>query len=356
MTGWASACTRVQLSVTGFPAANRARHPETLSSRTGETRRLVHAAALVACWLMLFGAPLHAAERRSRATERFPSAAGKRIVVDVGDVDVQIRSADVVDIAVTAELRISGVGAARAEKWIADQKPSFRDSEDELRILVGPQESVGVLGIGRFTSHARLTIVAPTHVAPDITTTGGAIEAHGDFPSAQPFRARTSTGDIDFTGAAASFDIRSSSGATRLDLFRSATRLFARTAAGRIVLEGGSGDVVVDTASGDVTLAGLSGSARVTTSTGHVSLEWDRLEAAHEVAVRSSSGKVRLVLPGGVQPRGRITTINGSIESDLPGAFSPSGDSFEFSGEGPMINVETASTPITVVSAAGGDG
>jgi DUF4097 and DUF4098 domain-containing protein YvlB len=312
---------------------------------------VVRTTTLAAFVLILLGAPLCAAERNLLTTERFPAIEGKRVVVDAGDLDVNIRSADIVDIEVTTELRISGVGAAKAEKWIEDHTPTFSDANDELAIVIRPQETVGVFSIGRFTSRARLAIIVPMHVIPDITTAGGAIVARGDFASARPFRMRTLTGDIEFTGAAGSFDIRSSSGATRLDLFRSAALLFARTASGSVTLTGGAGEVAVDTASGGVSLAGLSGSARVATSTGRVSLGWDRLDADHEVKVRSSSGKVHVVLPGGVRPRGRLATTTGSIESDLPGTFSPQGDRYEFSGEGPVIDIETASTPIVVVAA-----
>jgi hypothetical protein len=315
-------------------------------------RARISRTALIALCSVLAGAPLYAAERRSLTTDRFPAAEGKRIVVDVGDVDVHIRAADVVEIEVTADLHISGVGAAKAESWVDAHAPSFTDAADELRIVVRPQEkTVGPLSIGRLTSRARLAILVPKDVSPDVTTAGGRIEIRGDFPSAQPFRMRTSTGDIEFTGAAGSLEIRSSSGATRLDLFRSTSRLFARTASGSVALEGGAREVSVDTASGDVSLDNLSGSAQVQTSTGRVSLGWDRIDSDHHVTVRSSSGRVQLLLPGGVHPHGRLTTTTGSIESDLPGTFSPQGDSYELTGEGPVIDVETASTPITVVSA-----
>jgi hypothetical protein len=307
--------------------------------------------ALIALCSVLVGAPLYAAERRSLKTDRFPAAEGKRIVVDVGDVDVHIRAADVVEIEVTTHLHISGVGAAKAERWIDAHAPSFTDEADELRIVVRPQETVGLLSIGRLTSRARLAILVPKDVSPDVTTAGGGIEIRGDFPFAQPFRMRTSTGDIEFTGAAGSLEIRSSSGASSLDLFRSTSILFARTASGSVTLEGGAREVRVDTASGDVSLENLSGAAQVQTSTGRVSLGWDRIDGDHHVTVRSSSGRVQLLLPGGVHPHGRLTTTTGSIESDLPGTFSPQGNSYELTGEGPVIDVETASAPITVVSA-----
>jgi hypothetical protein len=311
----------------------------------------IRTTTLTALCSMLVGAPLYSAERHSLTTERFPAAEGKRVVVDVDDVDVHVRAADVVEIEVTTDLHISGVGAAKAESWIDAHTPSFTDAEDELRIAVQPRETVGLLSIGRLTARARLAILVPMGVSPDITTAGGGIEVRGDFPFARPLRMRSSTGDIEFAGAAGSLEIRSSSGATRLDLFRSTDRLFARTASGSITLEGGAREVSADTASGDVSLENLSGSARVETSTGRISLGWDRLEADHHVRVRSSSGRVRLVLPGGVHPRGTLTTTTGSIESDLPGTFTARGDSYELTGEGPVIDVETASTPITVVSA-----
>lgn len=316
----------------------------------------VRATALTVLWLVLLAGPLYAAERRSITAERFPASEGKRVVIDAGDVDVRIRSADVAEIEVTTDLRISGIGAVKADQWIDAHAPSITDSANELRIALLPRETVGLLSVGRLTSRARLGILVPTSVIPDITTTGGEIEIRGHFPLAQPLRMRTSSGDIGFTGAAGSFEIRSSSGAARLDLVCSAARLFARTASGSITLVGGAREVIVDTASGDVSLEHLSGSASVETATGKVSLAWDRLEATDEVTVRSSSGKVHLLLPRGVHPRGTLATTTGTIESDLPGTFSPQGSSFELTGAGPMFHVETASTPITIVSASAWDG
>jgi DUF4097 and DUF4098 domain-containing protein YvlB len=311
----------------------------------------VCAKILPAIWLIILAAPLSAAERRSLTTERFPAAEGKRLVIDASDVDVLIRSADVADIEVTTDLSISGVGAAKAEQWIDTHTPSFTDSTNELLIAVQPGATVGLLSIGRLTSRARLGILVPTCVVPDITTTDGRIEVRGDFPLAHPLRMRTSAGDIEATGAARSLEIRTSTGATKLVLMRAAERVFARTGSGSITLAGGAREVVVDTASGDISLENLSGSARVETSAGKVSLAWDRLEATHEVTVRSSSGKVHLRIPGGIQPRGTLATTTGTIESDLPGTFSSHGYSYELTGEGPVLDVETASTAITVVSA-----
>ena len=218
-----------------------------------------------------------AAERTLDHTARYPSADGKRVVVDVTGLDIEVRTADLMEIEVHTELKISGVGAAKAERWIASRTPEIIDSADELRITSRPGKS-GFLAFGHLTARARLRILVPTKAVPDITTTGGAIRIKGDFPLATPLQLRTATGTMEFEGAAPSIDVRSASGDTRLDVFRPFDSLFARTSSGNVTLAGGARNVEVDTASGNIWLANLSGPATVATVTGKITLRWDRLD------------------------------------------------------------------------------
>jgi hypothetical protein len=283
-----------------------------------------------------------AAERNLDETKRFPGGDGKRIVVDVTGLDVELRTADVSDIEVTTRLKISGVGADKAQRWIASRTPEFSDGEDELRITSRPGKS-GFLAFGHFTARSRLQILMPITSVPDVTTTSGGVRIRGDFPSANPLRLRTATGTMEFEGAAASLDVRSASGDIRLDVLRPFERLFVRTSSGNLSLAGGARAVEVDTASGNIWLSNLSGSATVATSTGKITLRWDQLGHDDEMNVRSASGRVSLTVPENTSARGTLSTTGGTIRSDLPGTASDDGMGLTLEGDGPTITAETAS-------------
>jgi DUF4097 and DUF4098 domain-containing protein YvlB len=268
-------------------------------------------------------------------------------VIDTAGVDVRLRTADVNSVEIATELKISGVGEERAERWIANHMPTTEVADDRISVTINPGSS-GFLGIGTLTARARLGFLLPSHVIPDVTTTGGSISIRGDFPQARPLFLRTATGDMEMVGAAGAVDIRSASGDARLDLIRPLERLFARTSSGNLNLTGGAREVHADTASGSIWMDNLSGDAEVVTSTGKITLSWDRLEPENRIVVRSSSGRIRVTLPEGVTPSGSLSTIGGNIRSDFPGVVNDAGDTLTLEGDGPELMVESASGDVVL--------
>lgn len=314
---------------------------------------MCHRTRIVALLAVLGGAVTGlAAERNLASTERFPSDAGKRVVVDADTLDIHLRGADVRDIEVATELRISGVGEDKADDWIRRHTPAIEDGDRRLVVTAQPGEG-GFLGLGFLTARARIGVVAPPTTIPDLTTTGGGISVRGDFPLADPLMLRTATGDMEVVGAATALDIRTAAGDARVDVVRPLERLFARTSSGNIQLAGGARRVHVDTASGDVWLDNLSGSVEVETATGRITLRWDRLESDDEVLVRTSSGRIHIVLPEGVAAGGTVRTTAGAIRSDLPGTVNAAGDSVELAGDGPTLTVSSESGEIILSRAYG---
>lgn len=311
----------------------------------------------VVIWLILLLSATSAglaAQRQLDRTDRFPFARGKQVVIDGADCAITVRSADIRELIVTTQLSISGVSEERGEAWIARHTPVFEDTDQSLTITVKPGRN-GFLGLGLLTAKARIGVVVPTAAVPDITTTSGIIRVRGDFPEAEPLRLRTATGDMELYGAATSIDVRSASGDARIELVRPLQSLFARTASGDITLNGGARQVHVDTASGDIWLVNLSGSARVTSSTGKLTLRWDRLEADATVEARTSSSPIHLVLPESTSPHGTLRTVSGTIRSDHPGRVNDQGDTVVLEGDGPLIEAETASGQLTLGSGEGWD-
>ena len=92
----------------------------------------------------------------------------------------------------------------------------------------------------------------------------------------------------------------------------------------------------------------LSGDAEVITSTGKLTLTWDRLEPENRVVVRSDSGRIRLTIPEGVSPRGSLRTIGGNLRSDFPGIVNEAGDTITLAGDGPEILIESASGDVVL--------
>jgi hypothetical protein len=294
--------------------------------------------------------PVAAVEPENVDNWSFPVVEGKRIVIDVGNLNLRMRSADIDEIRVLPELRISGVGEQRAERWVEENTPVVEDRTEELRITAATGRTPA---LGRLTARARLGVLAPSTVIPDLTTSGGPISLRGDFPLARPLRLRTSSSDMVFEGAAAALDIRTAGGNAEVTVFRPLERLFARTSSGNISLRGGAQLAEVDTASGSVSLGNLSGPVVVETSTGRITLSWDHLDAGDLVRVRSTSGRVELVLPAGVEPGGTLTTTTGTIRCDLPGEWNERGDTLRLSGDGPELAVETASSEIVIALGEG---
>ncbi|NOZ78008.1 MAG: DUF4097 domain-containing protein [Acidobacteria bacterium] len=295
----------------------------------------------------------HAYERSINQTWTYPAKAGKKVIIDAGDVDVHVRAGDVNRVHVTAQLKISGVTVTRALSWIKYHMPTMTDQDDALTITI-PRHKEGFLGLGYLTGKAHLGVILPISMIPDITTRGGTIELWGDFPGADPLRLRTATGAIHAVGAAVSVDARSVSGDIRIDVVRPLESFFARTAGGDVTLTGGAKKVHVDTASGDIWLNALSGPASIVTSSGKVTLRWDRIDPSDTIKVRGTSGDVRLVLPKGVKPSGHLRTVKGKISTDLAATISPDGMSVTFEGAGPLLDVETASGKIELGERGGG--
>ncbi len=295
----------------------------------------------------LSAAPASTAQKDLTLTERFPSAEGKKIVVDAADLDLTLRTADVAEIEAEIQLHIGGTGEEKAQAWIESHTPVFTDSDDLLRIVVNPGKS-GFLGFGRLSARARLGILVPAGVTPDLTTSKGTIQARGDFSGARPLWLRSMTGDISLTGAAASLRVDGADGDINIEVIRPLEAFNAGTSSGDVRLVGGAQEAKVSTASGKIWLENLSGSIDVSTSTGKVTITWDRLDPDATVRIRSSSGRVQLIVPEGVRPRGTLNTTTGNIRSELPGEVSDDGSALRLSGDGPVFDVETASAEIVL--------
>lgn len=283
-----------------------------------------------------------AAKRNIDLTRRYPITTGDRLVVDAAGSKLVVRVADIEEAVITSHLRISGVSQETADAWVDAVTPQVTRGEGQLGIVVSPAKK-GTLSLAHLTAKARLLVAVPGAVVPDLTARSGDISVRGDFASADPLRLRTAGGRMEMTGAAASLDIRSTSGDARIVVVRPLARLFARTASGNVSVTGGLREAHVDTASGDISLDGLSGPVDLSTSSGKVFLRWDRLDTAAEVHIRSTKGRVEIVIPDTVDPSGELRTTTGEVRCELPATVTEEGHVVTLNGTGPRFDVESTS-------------
>ncbi len=307
---------------------------------------------VVAVLLSLAVWPAEGAVREFFGSDSFVVRDGGQVVVNVWDVDLFIRAADTPMVHCTTDLRIAGTGAEKADQWIQTRVPTFTESDSGLRLSLDPGDE-GFLGIGAFTRRRQLGILIPHPVIPDLTTSSGAISVEGDFFNGDPVRLRTGSGPISFDGAAPALEVRTTSGETAVRVVRPLDRFWARTSSGAISLNGGARKVEIETASGDVTLTALSGSAAVTSVGGSLVLDWDSLPSDAVVTMRSLKGDITVTLPHSVRPQGVLTTTTGEIKSEFPGEVNEAGDTVTLAGDGPRLELETASGAILLKAGRG---
>ena len=294
---------------------------------------------------ILGSAPCSAAVRNYLGRDHFAIKAGEEVRVDVLDLDLVARGAGVAILRCTTDIKISGAGSEKADAWIAAHTPEFTDSEERLSIQLLPQKT-GFLGLGTLSQRRRMQLVLPLESIPDLTTSSGSIEISGDFALADPLRLRSGDGKINFSGAATSLEIRSTSGTSTIQVVRPLKKLWLRTASGDINFKGGAEDVHIETASGAIRLHGLLADTSVETVSGAIELQWDSLPADAKLKIRSASGDIRIYLPPAAEPAGSLATSTGELHSEFSGQASAEGDTIQLDGKGPALEIESASGDI----------
>jgi len=312
----------------------------------------VHVACLVLIAASTAAHVGQAATRQMYSFDAYQLSAGEHVAVNVWELDVHLRGADAHKVRVSTDLHISGTGADKADAWIQARTPTVDRIEHGLTITTARGDE-GFLGLGALTRRRRIGIVLPLTSVPDVTTSSGRISIEGDFASANPLRLRTAGGDVAFLGAADSLEIRTTSGNSTLHFVRPLNRLWTRTSSGRVEMDGGARSVEIETASGDIELAGLSGNAKVETVSGNIVVQWDHLPDDASVKLRSIKGRITVMLPPESAPQGRLSTSSGAVSSDFAGRVADDGLSMSLTGDGPVLDIETASGAIEVRADSG---
>ena len=298
--------------------------------------------------LLLVAGTAFAADQGEVINQTFPSRPAKVVLIAAGALDLFVRAADIGEIRVHVELDAGAFKATQSKQWIDAHRPTLEDSEGELRI-VAPDPGGVKLFKGVIVSKARMEVVLPLSVRPDLSTTSSHLRVEGEFADAQPLRLRSASGDIDFQGWAPAVEIRTTSGNATLKVPRALERLMARSASGMVSLAGGARSVRCDTSSGAVSLAGLLGPVSIVTTSGDMTLVYDAIPPDAEVRLSSASGRIRLTLPPGSQPGGEVASVRGEIRSVYPGTSPANEPRLKLSGTAPTLAITTTSGKIELL-------
>ena len=207
-----------------------------------------------------------------------------------------------------------------------------RHAEDVVVEQHGDSITVTEPGRGRiFGDNAlRVEIVVPEGSNPAVRTGSADIQLEGRAGHAQ---VRSGSGDMSVDAVEGHLLVETGSGEVRVDEVRGNLKVKSgsgdvevgqaggtgsiSTGSGDVSIENALGNTVIKTGSGDLSIGAAHGDTSFSTGSGDVSIERGRL------TVKGASGDVSIGVRSGVPVWTDITTVSGTIRSDLQGAGQP---------------------------------
>jgi DUF4097 and DUF4098 domain-containing protein YvlB len=95
-------------------------------------------------------------------------------------------------------------------------------------------------------------------------------------------------------------------------------RVEMNTASGDVTVSGVSGEIRASSASGTVKVKDSAGNVNASSASGDVEVELTRVEGDGDMRFSSASGNVNVRLPASVDATVEMSTVSGSIETNLP--------------------------------------
>jgi DUF4097 and DUF4098 domain-containing protein YvlB len=198
-------------------------------------------------------------------------------------------------------------------------------------------DSISVLEPGRgriFGDNAlRVEVVVPAGSNPAVRTGSADIQVEGRAGHAQ---LRSGSGDCTVDAVEGHLLVETGSGEIRVDDVRGNLKVKSgsgdveigeaggtssvSTGSGDVSIENAYGTTVVKTGSGDLSISAAHGDTSFSTGSGDVSID---LVERGRLAVKGASGDVSIGVRAGVPVWTDITTVSGTIRSDLQGAGQP---------------------------------
>lgn len=248
----------------------------------------------------------------------FDTAGHVSLHVEIGSGEVDVRTHDRDQVVV----RVDG----------ADAEDTTVEQRGERIVVIGPQRRAGFLGGGRELD-LQVSVTVPDGT--DLTTKLGSADLVTTGPLGLA-ALKSGSGDIRLEIANSEVQIETGSGDVSLGVV--AGDLRAKSGSGDVAVQElggsgsistGSGDVEVHHASSDVHVKTGSGNLRIhhpegdvslTTASGDLTVD---LMGTGQLAAKNVSGDIRVGVPGGVPVWTDVSTLNGSVRSNLAGAGQP---------------------------------
>lgn len=166
-----------------------------------------------------------------------------------------------------------------------------------------------------------LVVSVPASARVDVSSISGTITIHG---TPERLHAENINGDIHVDGGSGTLELESVAGDVTVNRFHG-TSLSVSVTNGDVSVTDAVGTIAVDNVNGDVTLSGVQSNA-VTASTvnGAVQFAGD-FAAGGTYGFTSQNDDVTLRVPTTVNARVRISTMNGSLDTQIPARTSTAG-------------------------------
>lgn len=259
-------------------------------------------------------------------SQTFPAEGPISLSIEQRSGDVEVTAADTTEVEV--RLHPSGPGGDDlAQRTTVEYRPGA------LRIKV-PRNSMSVgastVIVGRSPA-VDITVLVPTGSAAEVETGSGDVQLTGRFGEVS---GKAGSGDL---SVESSGDVRVVAGSGDIRI-GSCSGVFAKTGSGDIrvgrvtggvELESGSGGIEVDgpvtdarlsAASGDIGVGTVAGRLTVKTASGDINV---RRAEEGDITVRAASGDVTVGLAAGTAAKLDVSSITGSVRSDLDAADAP---------------------------------
>jgi Toastrack DUF4097 len=231
-------------------------------------------------------------------------------------VDISVDSWASGSIAVAAEptgtlvVEVEPSHRGRGADLVDDVQVAFEDGQLYIR---GPR------GIAfRPRSGLDLTIKAPAGSTCAAKTASAGLSCVGALSA---LSMSTASGDLTAASVTGDVTVRSASGDVLLD--KVGGELTAHTASGDIQVRQVSGSARINSASGDVAIGYCADSVTASSASGNVRLDG---VASGLVQVNSATGDVRVAVVPGIGVYLDLSSLTGSVRSDLDEVDSPGGD------------------------------
>lgn len=228
--------------------------------------------------------------RLAHEEKRFAVTGTPEIKLTTFDGSIEVRSADTKDVLVEIEKR------GPTQEAIDELKIEMKQDGDRIEVEVKrPATTVGIVGLGRVSPQARLTVTMPRN--------GTVVARSGD-------------GGITVHGVTGRLELRTGDGSVRASDVHGPMTIV--TGDGAVTIDNSEGDVDIDTGDGSVSVAGKLGIVKVHTGDGSITF---RAEPGSSMkgdwSMTTGDGGVAVYLPPDFDADLDAHTGDGGIRSDL---------------------------------------